>query len=276
MKISRIGAGALAIAAGLVACGEDGTGPEIDGLALDAAVVSADGAILDVEAMRELGIPGLGLRSFMFQPLIGGRPPCPESGGEFDCPPRHHDGMEISHTVTFLDVDGNPQDALDEESTATILVHIEMVGERGREGWSASVERVRDLVVTGLLGNEESRTWNGTGSSTTIRSRHFDDGTARTYEMSSEETIQDVVVPYPRADDAWPLSGTITKRVTVTVVEGDDAGETREITVVVSFDGSQYAQLTVDGETFEIDLAARPGGRPFSGRHQGPMGPHGP
>ena len=49
----------------------------------------------------------------------------------------------------------------------------------------------------------------------------------------------------------------------------DGEQHTRDVTIV--FDGTQYAQVTVNGETFTVDLA----NRQHMGRHgrQGPGGP---
>ena len=43
----------------------------------------------------------------------------------------------------------------------------------------------------------------------------------------------------------------------------DQAGttQTRERNVTTTFDGTQYATITVDGQTFEVDLSARAGDR---------------
>jgi hypothetical protein len=75
-------------------------------------------------------------------------------------------------------------------------------------------------------------------------------------------TVDDVVVPHPRNDDhdPWPLSGTITTHVQGSVTVN---GETRTFdrTVVITFDGTQYAKAVVTGSTvsgeFTIDLANR-------------------
>jgi hypothetical protein len=70
----------------------------------------------------------------------------------------------------------------------------------------------------------------------------------------------------PRTDDAWPLSGTITREVTIVVVNGPDGDVTKSRTVVITFNGTNLATMTVDGETFEIDLSTRSGRHPFRRR----------
>lgn len=84
--------------------------------------------------------------------------------------------------------------------------------------------------------------------------------------MSSTSVITNVVHPVPRTDDAWPLSGTITRDVTINVVNGPDGDVTRSRTVVITFNGTNLATMTVGDETFEIDLSTRSGRHPFRRR----------
>jgi hypothetical protein len=50
--------------------------------------------------------------------------------------------------------------------------------------------------------------------------------------------------------------------ITITT-EGGTETRTRE--VVITFNGTQYPEMTVDGEMYEVDLEARDGQRPFRG-----------
>ena len=86
--------------------------------------------------------------------------------------------------------------------------------------------------------------------------------------MSSTSVIDDVVHPVPRTDDAWPLSGTITRNMTVTAVGGPNGDVTKNRTVVITFNGTNLVTMTVDGEIFEIDLSTRSDRRPFRKRGQ--------
>jgi hypothetical protein len=61
----------------------------------------------------------------------------------------------------------------------------------------------------------------------------------------------------PRAENPWPLSGTITRVITVVITNGPNGDVTHERTVVITFNGTQFVTLTVNGEEFELDLAAR-------------------
>lgn len=248
-------------AVALAGCG-DGTGPaDLSDLDADLALIAAEVAAQDIELMRGPGGPfGFGL------PAVPGRFEC----GEFERP-----NHTITRTCTFLDAEGNEQDAFDPVTTASVVLHLEVTGEIERGEFSATMSRVRDLTVTGLAGDETSMTWNGTGSGEMSRVHPTRDGGQVQFDMTDTETITDVVIPVPRSENGWPLSGTIAKHVLVTITGGPRDGTTRERDVTISFDGTQFATVTVNGETFTVDLAQRrhqerPGRPMRRGRGPGP------
>ena len=227
----------------LAAC-SDTVGPDAfeDSLTLDVAMIAAD-AVID-----EFGDIGL---------LFG--------GGAFRAP-SGASTLTVTHTATFFDADGNEQAARDPLTTASIHLLVESTHEFSRDSWSATVTRSRDLWITGLEGEETSRTVNGTGSGSVTRSQHTDADGTRTYDMSSTSVIEDVIHPVPRTDDAWPLSGTITRDVTMNVINGPDGDVTKSRTVVITFNGTNLATMAVDAETFEVDMSTRSGRHPFRKR----------
>jgi hypothetical protein len=264
---------AILIAAGAGLTGCDSTDPSGDLINYDAAVVASDGALEDLEMMHG---PRLGLGGVVFPALIGGRPDCPKTQDVFLCDPVERAGIEYTRAITYRDAGGAAQDAYEEATTSSIEYLITVHGERGREGWSASIDRARDFGVTGLIDGGGAVTWNGTMTGSVTRSRHFDEGEGRSYEIQSIGSVNDVVVPFPRADDSWPLSGTISRSLTITRSNGSES-ETRDKNVTITFNGTSQVEVTVDGETFTLDLTQRmrpgrhmhrrggrggPGGRP--------------
>jgi hypothetical protein len=185
------------------------------------------------------------------------------------CVPRKFSGdgnLNITHEVTFygpdVDQDGNldPQEQYDSLTTEAInyVASIEGTRERTHDGvqFSVTVNRQRDFTVSGLTGEETQRTWNGTGSADVNRTRTSDEKGTRTYDMSSTTMVEDVVILVPRAG-TYPQSGTITRHVTVEVVDGLADPTTRERDVVIEFDGTQFATITINGEVFKLDLETR-------------------
>ena len=242
----RMKSGALTLTLLALAACSDTAGIESsfeEALTLDVAMIAADAAI------DEFGDLGL---------LFG--------SGAF-LAPAGASTRTGTHTATFYDADGNEQEARDPLTTASIHLVIESSHEFSRDSWTATGTRSRDLWITGLEGEETTRTVDGTGSSNVTRSQHTDaDGTTRSYDMVSTSTMEDVVHPVPRTDDSWPLSGTITRDVAITVINGPNGDVTKTRKVVMIFDGTQWPDMTVDGEPFEVDLSTRSGRRPFQKR----------
>ena len=250
--------GTLALVAGLaVAACDDATGLDSldDGLLLDMAIVAADAALEDVGTW---GMP------FAFRGP-GGNPDSGESGRPGG---RHGIGDLLSGTrvETFYDAAGVEQESYDELTTASIHYESEVSGDVARDDWTATIYRLRDMTISGMEGEETHRTWNGSGEEDISRSRNIaEDGTARTSEMSGTFTYTDVVVPVPGSETRYPISGTITRSMNGSVVNGPNGDETRIANITITFDGDETAIIVVNGEEMEIDLTTREGRGPLRG-----------
>jgi hypothetical protein len=249
--LTRIGA--LSLLATLAACNTDTTAaPETPAAALvldrDVALQAGDAAAQDLELMGASGgLLGLGL--------------APSATAEEDVPFRcgvhTRDGLTITRTCTFKDAGGVTQSGYDALTTASAAIHVTIKGTVTRENWTADVDRVRDLAVTGLAGSETQRTWNGTGSGIVSREKHTENGGSRSYDVTYTLTVTSVVVPVPRTPTSWPLSGTATRAMHITVVGGPNSGKTRDRTVTITFNGTQFVPITINGKTFTFDLKTR-------------------
>ena len=71
----------------------------------------------------------------------------------------------------------------------------------------------------------------------------------------------------PREDNPYPLSGTITRDMTAVIVNGPNGDETRTRHVIITFNGTQFPTMTVNGELFEVDLSTREGRHPLRRRN---------
>ena len=251
------GSVAAVAALALAGCGDSGTAPQLsDELLLNAAVVVADATIEDVNLVST----GFAFGAVGAPELSGGM-----GGGPGEPGGRHGIGGDLSGTreVTFYDASGAEQEAYDRDTTASIHFMLELAGEVTRDTWSASIERLRDMTVSGLEGTENTRTFNGSGSETISRSRTLDDGSEATHDMDGTFTYDDVVVPVPGSDSRWPLSGTIHRTLNVTVVNGPNGDYTKTLDVTITFDGDETATAVINGETVEIDLSTREGHFPI-------------
>jgi hypothetical protein len=150
-------------------------------------------------------------------------------------------GITRTLRYQFRDAGGAAQPAFDDTLTASIEVQSTIIGTTRRNGHTRTVDDHRDLIVSGLAGEETTRTWNGTGSTS-----HSDSSGAGLRTVQSNTTVADVVVPAPFTRDSWPLSGTITTHLVTS--SGVD------VTLVLTFNGTRYASLTVNGVTTTVDL----------------------
>ena len=243
----------------LGACGEDnGTEP----LAEAEAVLLADQAMSDADQdvghARAPGIPGLRFPRRIFQIGLGNIPECPqEETGTYVCSHEGFGGLAGTTRITFFDEAETVQDAYDEALTASIHIQSEMEGTVDRDRFTGFMSRSRDLVVTGLLGEETVRIWNGTTEGTSTRTHTAGELAGEEISTTSYSTIEGLTLPLPENETGpFPLSGVIATEMTTTggPREGDHS-------VVITFDGSQFATITVDGDEMTVDLLARRGGR---------------
>ncbi len=186
----------------------------------------------------------------------------------FACGPFTDDhGITSTRTYAFFDASGTAQQAYDAAATASIRFTHAASGSNTDRGMTHTMQNSRTLTESGMAGAETARTWNGTGSATLHDEGTFRDGASGTVDVTMSETVSDVVVPEPRTATSWPLSGSITRHVvrvsTVSTIPNED------VTSVLTFNGTQFATLTIGGESQTIDLARPP-------HRRGPHGPGGP
>jgi hypothetical protein len=253
---SRLSRGELAVIPALLllgACGTELGAPseEDQQLNLDVAYYAADATSDDIVLMTTEADRAL-------QPTFHTQDGCARLGFfRIRCPQRHFgDNINFTREVTFYGITGNEQEFFHRDTTEAVNIVAAFEGSRTREDVAITVNRDRDMTVSGLFGAETERIWNGTGSAAVNRTRHTGDNGDRVYNMSSTSTTDSVVITVPRLE-TWPLSGTITREVTVEVVMGMEDTRTRTRTVVIEFNGTQLAAITIDGETFTFDLATR-------------------
>jgi hypothetical protein len=180
-----------------------------------------------------------------------------QSTGRFTCPPISAGGLTLNRDYAFYTANQTAQSAYDASVTASANFHVNVAGVHVVDAGADTVNRDRTLTVTGLAGAETSRTWNGTGSRSDGGYRM--DGTVkRNYHVADAVTVGNVLVNLPRSSNPWPMSGTITRHVTGTAsVEKTGVSKSFALdrTVTVTFNGTQYATVSVGGNTYTLDLS---------------------
>jgi len=175
----------------------------------------------------------------------------------YTCPSATLHGLSRIRTVEFFDSTGAPMLDFNDTTTASIHVTATATGALATAHAADTVSRTRDMTITGLLGRNTTRTWNGTGSDTS--SAYWADSTAtRTANVSAASTFTDIVVTLPRSTNPWPASGTITRDATGTATvtkQGITRSLTVTRTVTITFNGTEFVPLMVGTNAYTLDLA---------------------
>ena len=256
-------AGAGVIALALAACSGDGTGTDAD-LTLeestDAAQTVGDAVSEDVgqwfDGEATMGAGGVG-PSVMAEGALALGDQCPfnASTGRFVCPPVVREGITINRSFALFNAQNQPMQAFDPQLTASANFQWSAQGTVTRDNWTGTVNRQRDMTVTGLAGLETRRTWNGEGSNH-IEATFTGSAGTRSYTHDVQTEVDDVVVAVPRAlNNPWPLSGTFTADVTSN--RPRFGGGTVDFTAVVTFNGTRFVPLDIGDRHFCLDLALR-------------------
>ncbi len=242
--IRKSGGLAVMAAMTLAACSENsgnplGGGPaEEQQVNLDVAAYSAEATVDDIELM-----------SSESEPVFSGPPASSPPIGD----------LNVTRQVSFFDEAGEQMDTYHDQLTEAVSIFFSMEGSRRRASDRGAVvitvNRVRDIMVTGLAGDETERTWNGGGSASNNRSV-VTDAVDRVYDFTSATQIDNVVMPVPRGS-GWPVSGSITRDVVIQVVSGLEDTRTRTRTVVVTFNGTNLVPIVINGEEFILNLETR-------------------
>ena len=234
------------VASPMLACSESNdpvaTESDVD-LVADVALIAAEAATADLEILSN---------------LVGDGPAATPGAGD-----ALGGGVtsERNRSITFLDESGAEMDGYDALLTASIIRTSNLT--RSIEGAriTATQESSRETTVSGLLGEETVRTFDGAGSESTSRAVVTGDDSTRTYAFDGAFRILSVVRAVDRAAQPWPLSGSIEREVTVTRTGTATGDGTRTHATVLTFDGTQFATLVVDGESFVVDLSQPRGSR---------------
>jgi len=72
----------------------------------------------------------------------------------------------------------------------------------------------------------------------------------------------------PRRDNPYPLSGSITRTIHA-VITIDGVEEIRDVVTTITFDGDNTATMTVDGESYEVNLDDRGVKKRFKRKNKG-------
>lgn len=175
----------------------------------------------------------------------------------FTCPSTTANGLTLVRTFEFFDATGAPMLKFNGLTTASVHMIATETGVRPSATGADTISRLRDLTASGLLGQNTTRIWNGTG----LRNDggYWSDSVAtRTHHLSDNTTFSNIVVNLPRSSNPYPASGTITRLVsgsgTVTR-NGTTKSLTISRTVTITFNGTEFVPMLIGTTSFTLDLA---------------------
>ena len=192
--LRTVGVASLAIT--IVAC-DDSTGVEgpNEEMVLDAAIIAAD-ATVEVVRMwsQSLGF-GLMPTSPEYDTTPGNFAAAGRPGGHGSWAGKSSGTRE----KTCFDELRKEQTECDPLTTASMHIVRAIAGTIDRDKFTAEIARERDMTVTGMLGEETHRTWDGVGTSHTSRAGVLADGSERSHESRGAFTFTEVVTPMARS-----------------------------------------------------------------------------
>ena len=135
-------------------------------------------------------------------------------------------------------------------------------GPRGTETMTLASHRTRQMTISGLAGQETSRTHNGFGTSrdtTTFTGTRDGETLTRIMVEASNDSVQGVVFNLPHASNPWPVSGTIVRSTagSVDITAGarhENRSFTRRITVTFPADAQGNVTITINAKTCQLNL----------------------
>ena len=252
-------AAAVAVAAvvfGAAACNSDRASAPPDTVLTDQQV-SKDVAVSEGEAIAAdlaslLNSASLVGGSFSIQSapsqrfdLQSSADSCAYTSGRWTCAPRIEDGLTVSRSYAFFDGAGQPMKVKNDLTTASINFELAINGVVSRDSsFSGVVHRTRNVTISGLLGKETTRRWDGFGISADTNT-HRSSLTTRTYAGKSVDSLRAVVYSQPRPPSSYPLSGSMVRVVKYLVTSTGRGTERRTVDrrVVVTYNGTSAAQV---------------------------------
>lgn len=244
-------AGASLVALALAACGSDTTAPVApsgaDAQAITGDVAVATGANIASDVAGWTADEGAASFAGSSSSAAGS---CTRSGNTVTCTGGRDGNLTLTRTLTFYDAAGAQQQQYDASTTARVNVAAQVSGSYSGPQYTATVQRIRNLSITGLEGSETQRTRNGTGTST-VQSTFTGANVTRTHRMDAADTTTDVVWVVSPSRAQYPASGTVTRNVVVkTTITGDRTGSfTATRRIQVTFNGTAQVPLQVQAVT---------------------------
>lgn len=189
----------------------------------------------------------------------------------------HPTAIEVVRARTCFDQLGAEQTACDATTTASVVLTVTRNGStsrshegpRGTEQLTAAVHQARTLTISGLAGDETSRTHDGDGTSrdtVTIVRTGEDVTITRRIAVASDDTVDAIVFNLPHSSNPWPVSGAVIRNAsgTLDITAVGPNGErtesrswTRRVQVTFPADAQGNVAIQINDQTCNLNLVTR-------------------
>ena len=168
-------------------------------------------------------------------------------------------GLTVLRSYQYFDQAGHAMQFYDSLATEWIEYKSQSDGEIG-DGTAVSgmTHRTGEQTLSGLLGRETTRAWDGAGVSADTTSYHDASGTRR-YAGVQLDSVKKVIYAQPRRPGSYPLSGQIVRVANYLVTAVGDESETRSVsrTVVTTFNGTSAVPIRLGTVSCTLHLDTR-------------------
>jgi hypothetical protein len=179
------------------------------------------------------------------------------STGRVTCPPITIGGLTITRSFAYTDTSGKAQQA-PTAGTNTVNTQVTVTGTivTHEQKDTTTVNHASDQTVSGLVKTSTKRTVNGKSGGTEVTVGTNSKGSKFTTTRMQGDTTVGLTIPVQDRKTSYPIAGTVTRsmKVTVKVAGQPDATSTRR--EVITYDGSATAKVVIthDGTTKNCTL----------------------
>ena len=169
-----------------------------------------------------------------------------EATGRVTCPETERRGLTVNVSYAFTDADGDAQARFDTASTNSVNIRTEVEGTKEhRDGLATTtVAHSSDRTVSGLAPGSDERTVNGTASARE-ETQGEREGVAFTALREAADTTTNVVIPIVEGRPTIPSSGTVVRRMKVTITREGEDPVSKFRREKITFDGTNVIKIEI-------------------------------
>jgi hypothetical protein len=239
-------ASALMIGLGTAACSDGATAPLVQDVDenLELAALETIG-IAEDQANGSSVVP-LSAQSEVSRSSASDHGTCTydSATGRFICPDVVRSGVTISRSYALFDAADVPQEKRD-TNVVKMNTQVWARGTVEKDNGKITIDRRSDLTATGLQPSSPTRTLNGTEQGTSEMEHRTTRGTVKSNVVFADSTI-DLVLPKPRLERKWPLSGTVIRSHSGSrTLQGHSEVSYFRYRAVFEYDGSAVVKITI-------------------------------